>query len=72
MIVTTGGSSSSAPPVGAHESGLIGEDSRGARNSRQLAPFVLRVAIGRRKQPNVWDGDYNTPLDLRKTSLPFA
>src|SRR5882757_5534586 len=46
MIVTTGGSSSSAPPVGAHESGLIGEDPRGARNSRQLAPLSWGLQSG--------------------------
>jgi UDP-glucose 4-epimerase len=46
-------------PVGAHESGLIGEDPKGVPNN--LVPFVAQVAIGRRERLNVWGGDYNTP-----------
>ncbi|WP_427183813.1 UDP-glucose 4-epimerase GalE [Bordetella bronchialis] len=46
-------------PVGAHESGLIGEDPRGTPNN--LMPFVAQVAIGRRERLNVWGGDYPTP-----------
>jgi len=46
-------------PVGAHESGLIGEDPRGVPNN--LVPFVAQVAIGRRERLNVWGADYNTP-----------
>ncbi|MBO4227997.1 UDP-glucose 4-epimerase GalE [Bradyrhizobium neotropicale] len=46
-------------PVGAHESGLIGEDPKGTPNN--LVPFVAQVAIGRREQLNVWGGDYDTP-----------
>ena len=45
-------------PVGAHESGLIGEDPKGVPNN--LVPFVAQVAIGRREQLNVWGGDYDT------------
>jgi UDP-glucose 4-epimerase len=46
-------------PVGAHESGLIGEDPKGVPNN--LVPFVAQVAIGRRERLNVWGGDYETP-----------
>jgi UDP-glucose 4-epimerase len=46
-------------PVGAHESGLIGEDPRGVPNN--LVPFVAQVAIGRRAQLNIWGADYDTP-----------
>lgn len=46
-------------PVGAHASGLIGEDPQGIPNN--LMPFVAQVAIGRREALNVWGGDYPTP-----------
>ncbi len=46
-------------PVGAHESGLIGEDPRGIPNN--LMPYVAQVAVGRRQQLNVFGGDYSTP-----------
>jgi UDP-glucose 4-epimerase len=46
-------------PVGAHESGLIGEDPRGVPNN--LMPYVAQVAVGRRPQLNVFGGDYPTP-----------
>ena len=46
-------------PVGAHESGLIGEDPRGEPNN--LMPFVAQVAVGRREILSVWGGDYLTP-----------
>ena len=46
-------------PVGAHSSGLIGEDPRGTPNN--LLPFVAQVAVGRREFLNVWGGDYATP-----------
>ncbi len=46
-------------PVGAHESGLIGEDPRGIPNN--LMPFVAQVAIGRRDCLKVWGSDYPTP-----------
>jgi UDP-glucose 4-epimerase len=45
-------------PVGAHESGLIGEDPQGIPNN--LMPFVSQVAVGKRKLLNVWGGDYPT------------
>lgn len=46
-------------PVGAHESGLIGEDPRGTPNN--LMPFIAQVAIGRREFLNIWGNDYDTP-----------
>jgi len=46
-------------PVGAHESGLIGEDPQGIPNN--LLPFVAQVAIGRREFLNVFGNDYPTP-----------
>lgn len=45
-------------PVGAHESGDIGEDPRGEPNN--LMPYVMQVAVGRRERVNVWGGDYPT------------
>lgn len=45
-------------PVGAHESGRIGEDPQGIPNN--LMPYVAQVAIGRREQVNVFGGDYPT------------
>ena len=46
-------------PVGAHASGLIGEDPQGTPNN--LLPFVAQVAVGRRELLNVWGNDYATP-----------
>jgi UDP-glucose 4-epimerase len=46
-------------PVGAHESGLIGEDPIGVPNN--LVPFVAQVAIGRRDRLSIWGDDYDTP-----------
>lgn len=46
-------------PVGAHESGLIGEDPRGIPNN--LMPYVAQVAVGRRPHLNVFGGNYPTP-----------
>lgn len=45
-------------PVGAHESGLIGEDPRDIPNN--LLPFVSQVAVGRRPFLSVFGGDYPT------------
>jgi len=45
-------------PVGAHESGLIGEDPRGIPNN--LMPYVAQVAVGRREQLQVYGSDYDT------------
>jgi UDP-glucose 4-epimerase len=46
-------------PVGAHESGLIGEDPLGVPNN--LMPYIAQVAEGRRPFLNVWGNDYPTP-----------
>jgi UDP-glucose 4-epimerase len=45
-------------PVGAHESGLIGEDPNGIPNN--LLPFIAQVAIGKRSHVNVFGNDYDT------------
>jgi len=46
-------------PVGAHESGRIGEDPRGTPNN--LMPYVAQVAVGRRAKLSVFGSDYATP-----------
>jgi UDP-glucose 4-epimerase len=46
-------------PVGAHISGLIGEDPKGTPNN--LMPYLLQVAIGRRPELRIFGGDYPTP-----------
>lgn len=45
-------------PVGAHPSGLIGEDPRGIPNN--LMPFVTQVAVGKRKELSIFGGDWPT------------
>ena len=46
-------------PVGAHESGLIGEDPRGTPNN--LMPYISQVAVGKRPRLQVFGNDYDTP-----------
>ena len=46
-------------PIGAHKSGLIGEDPNGIPNN--LLPYICQVAVGKLKQLNVFGNDYNTP-----------
>lgn len=46
-------------PVGAHESGLIGEAPNGVPNN--LLPYVAQVAVGQREHLSVFGGDYPTP-----------
>ena len=46
-------------PVGAHESGLIGEDPSGIPNN--LMPFIAQVAVGQREKLMVFGNDYPTP-----------
>ena len=46
-------------PVGAHESGLIGEDPKGIPNN--LMPYVAQVASGKLQCINVFGNDYDTP-----------
>lgn len=45
-------------PVGAHESGMIGEDPLGQPNN--LMPFIAQVAVGRQAHLNIWGNDYDT------------
>ncbi len=45
-------------PIGAHESGLIGEDPKGIPNN--LLPYVAQVAVGKLKQLSVFGNDYPT------------
>ena len=45
-------------PVGAHKSGMIGEDPSGVPNN--LMPYISQVAIGKRKKLSVFGGDYKT------------
>ena len=45
-------------PVGAHESGLIGEDPKGIPNN--LTPYIAKVAIGELKEVGVFGNDYPT------------
>ena len=46
-------------PIGAHESGTIGEDPRGIPNN--LMPYITQVAIGRREYLSIYGNDYDTP-----------
>lgn len=46
-------------PIGAHESGLIGEDPLGIPNN--LMPFISRVAVGKLEQLAIFGDDYETP-----------
>ena len=46
-------------PIGAHESGMIGEDPAGIPNN--LLPYVAQVAVGRLKELSVFGNDYPTP-----------
>ena len=45
-------------PIGAHESGRIGEDPQGIPNN--LMPYVTQVASGKRERLRVWGNDYPT------------
>ena len=45
-------------PVGAHSSGLIGEDPQGVPNN--LMPYIAQVAVGKRESLNIWGNDYPT------------
>ncbi len=48
-------------PIGAHESGLIGEDPRGVPNN--LMPYIAQVAVGRLPHLTVFGADYDTPTE---------
>ena len=46
-------------PIGAHESGLIGENPKGVPNN--LMPYITQVCVGKRKELRVFGDDYDTP-----------
>ena len=46
-------------PIGAHESGLIGEDPKGIPNN--LVPYIAQVAVGKLERVGVFGNDYDTP-----------
>jgi len=46
-------------PIGAHSSGLIGEDPNGIPNN--LLPYIAQVAVGKLDKVNIYGNDYNTP-----------
>ena len=46
-------------PIGAHESGMIGEDPNGIPNN--LMPFITQVAVGKREKLTIFGNDYPTP-----------
>ena len=46
-------------PIGAHPSGLMGEDPNGIPNN--LAPYITQVMVGKRECLNIFGNDYNTP-----------
>ena len=46
-------------PIGAHDSGMLGEDPQGIPNN--LMPYIAQVAVGRRDKLTVFGGDYPTP-----------
>lgn len=46
-------------PIGAHESGLIGEDPKGIPNN--LVPYIAQTAVGKRAEVHVFGNDYDTP-----------
>ena len=52
-------SASLLQPIGAHESGLIGEDPKGIPNN--LVPYIAQVAVGKLDHLNVFGNDYDTP-----------
>ena len=46
-------------PIGAHQSGKIGEDPNGIPNN--LMPYITQVAVGKREDMGVFGNDYDTP-----------
>lgn len=46
-------------PIGAHESGLLGEDPQGIPNN--LMPFISQTAVGKRECLTIFGNDYDTP-----------
>ena len=54
-------------PIGAHPSGLIGEDPKGIPNN--LVPYVAQVAVGKLEAVQVFGNDYPTPPTHRRARL---
>lgn len=54
-------------PIGAHESGLIGEDPNGIPNN--LVPYIAKVAVGTLEKVHVFGNDYPTPDGTRRARL---
>ena len=54
-------------PIGAHPSGLIGEDPKGIPNN--LVPYVAQVAVGKLEAVQVFGNDYPTPRRHRRARL---
>ena len=46
-------------PIGAHESGIMGEDPKGIPNN--LLPYIAQVAVGKLEKVHVFGNDYPTP-----------
>lgn len=57
-------------PVGAHPSGLIGEDP--TKEFTNLMPFMAQVALGKKPVLTVFGDDYNTPDGTGKMTLLFC
>ena len=55
-------------PIGAHESGLLGESPNGIPNN--LMPYIMQVAVGKLPELGVFGDDYDTPFSLPVPSLP--
>ena len=54
-------------PIGAHPSGLIGEDPNGIPNN--LVPYIAKVAVGKLEKVHVYGNDYDTPRRHRRAGL---
>ena len=54
-------------PVGAHPSGMIGEDPQGIPNN--LMPYIAQVAVGRREKLSVYGGIYIFFLTFREIEI---
>ncbi len=57
-------------PIGAHESGLIGENPNGIPNN--LMPYITQVAVGKRDKLHVFGNDYDTSDDTGVRDLPLS
>ena len=57
-------------PIGAHKSGLIGEDPNGIPNN--LMPYIAKVAVGKLEKVHVFGNDYPTPDGTGTTSMSWT